>query len=147
MMLKLLLKIQGLLKKFVSKQPYLQVYKVPLSEQQYTTLGDYCKTKYGVRFKITDIGNQDFENLIFLHEYNEYLLTQKRGITIKQITDFDLQWEVLYYKHLNTTQEPGDDPKAPYHKEHEFAKLIEREICEQLGYSWEEYDNYVMSKC
>lgn len=144
--LKPIYKIINLLNTYVNNF-YIKVKIVDLSKQIYPTLGDYYKYGNKVQFKITDVKNPDFHDLIFLHEYIEYILTNKRGISIKQITAYDLDWEKRYENMLNTADEPGDELDAPYHKEHEFAKKIEKLVCEELGYTWEEYDNYVMNKC
>ena len=144
--LKSIYKIITSLSTFVNRL-HIKVRIVDLKDQLYPTLGDYYKHGNTMNFLITDVKNPDFHDLIFLHEYIEYILTNKRGITIKEITEYDLEWENRYEQHLNKAEEPGDELDAPYHKEHEFAKKIEKLVCEELGYTWEEYDNYVMNKC
>jgi hypothetical protein len=42
--------------------------------------------------------------------------------------------------------EPGDDPRAPYHKQHVFAENIERLLAAELGVDWSAYDKEVSSK-
>jgi hypothetical protein len=44
------------------------------------------------------------------------------------------------------TSEPGDDAKAPYHREHVFATKIERLLAVELGVNWRDYDREVSSK-
>jgi hypothetical protein len=41
--------------------------------------------------------------------------------------------------------EPGDDPRAPYYKEHFFATNIERMIAHEMGIDWNEYSQKVES--
>ena len=41
--------------------------------------------------------------------------------------------------------EPGDDPTAPYHREHCFATAVERMLIAALGVSWADYDQAVES--
>ncbi len=36
--------------------------------------------------------------------------------------------------------EPGDDPDAPYFKEHQFASIIERQMAYELGVDWQAYN-------
>jgi hypothetical protein len=43
-------------------------------------------------------------------------------------------------------REPGDDAKAPYHREHVLATKIERLLAKQLGVDWTKYDRDVSSK-
>jgi hypothetical protein len=42
--------------------------------------------------------------------------------------------------------ELGDDPRAPYHKQHVFAEKIERLLATELGVDWPDYDKEVSSK-
>ena len=37
--------------------------------------------------------------------------------------------------------EPGDDPRAPYHREHEFAGCVERLLAHELGIDWNDYED------
>jgi hypothetical protein len=43
-------------------------------------------------------------------------------------------------------EKPGDDPRAPYHKQHVFAENIERLLAAELGVDWSAYDKEVSSK-
>jgi hypothetical protein len=36
---------------------------------------------------------------------------------------------------------PGDDPRAPYHREHEFAGCVERLLAHELGIDWNDYED------
>ena len=56
------------------------------------------------------------------------LLCRKRGITQKQVDDFDMSPEVS-----GLEGEPGDLPGAPYAKEHRFAMLVEHLMAHELG--------------
>lgn len=42
--------------------------------------------------------------------------------------------------------EPGDDPRAPYHKQHVLAEKIERLLAAELGVDRSVYDREVSSK-
>jgi len=35
--------------------------------------------------------------------------------------------------------EPGDDPRAPYYREHQFASGMERLMAAELGVDWQQY--------
>jgi len=71
--------------------------------------------------------SEDHQFLIALHELVEAFLCLKRGISQAQVDQFDMNWEG------GTEEEPGDDPRAPYGKEHRFAMLIEHLIAHELG--------------
>ena len=77
------------------------------------------------KFQVMDLGNDDYEFLIFIHELIEWRLTQKHGVAEEDITAFDK-------KHLDTN-EPGYLKEAPYHKEHMAAEAIERMVATLLG--------------
>jgi DNA polymerase elongation subunit (family B) len=42
--------------------------------------------------------------------------------------------------------EPGDDPKAPYYRQHQIATAVERLLAVELGVDWGAYDREVSSK-
>ena len=42
-------------------------------------------------------------------------------------------------------EEPGDDLKAPYNRQHCMATAVERMLCGYLGIAWADYDKIVQS--
>lgn len=119
---------------------------IPHDTQRYETVGDYYETTngYGDKkwdFRVSDMGNDDYEFLVFIHELVEWRLTQKRGISEESITAFDKEFEAK--RKQGNIDEPGHDLNAPYHKEHVFAELIERMVAHELGIDWEKYDEVV----
>lgn len=104
---------------------------IPHNEQRYNTTGDY-ETKEGVtEIRVSDMGNEDQEFLIAMHELVESYLCKKTGITDAQIDEFDFSF---------TGDFPGDDPAAPYHREHVVATEIEKRLADELGVEWETYN-------
>jgi hypothetical protein len=87
--------------------------------------------------------NEDFEFLVYMHELIESHLCRKRGIPEPDIMNFDLNFEENRPK--GNTDEPGDSPYAPYHKEHLYATKIERTLAKELGVDWDEYEKTVNS--
>jgi hypothetical protein len=55
-----------------------------------------------------------------------------RGVSFKAIDRFDMKFK--------GAGEPGDDPKAPYHREHRFATRIERLLARELRVDWATYE-------
>ena len=99
------------------------------------SLGDYWRNhKDLINIRSLDIGNQDYEFLIMLHEMIEEYLCTKRGVKEQDIQAFDNEFDK---KALEC--EPGDDPQAPYYKEHQIATIIERLVAYELGIDWEKY--------
>jgi len=120
---------------------------VPHKNQRYETCGDwYTETDGAIHIKVSDMGNDDYEFLVALHELCEYWLCNKRGIPEEKITAFDVQFERDRDKGLHgEDEEPGDDPNAPYRREHFFATNIERMMAHELGVDWAEYNRTIMS--
>jgi hypothetical protein len=120
------------------------IQTVPHSVQRYPTCGDYREATFAAEAEIlpriepaelitvSAVGNPDFEFLVGLHELIEWYLTQKRGIQEAAITAFDVAFK--------GRDEPGDDPSAPYHREHRFATDIEMQVAAELGVDWNEYE-------
>ena len=76
--------------------------------------------------------NWRYEALLLIHELTEMFLCMDRGMSFKAIDRFDMTFKA--------TGEPGDDPKAPYHREHRFATRIERLLARELRVNWAKYE-------
>jgi hypothetical protein len=74
----------------------------------------------------------------------EAYLTVHAGISPAAVDKFDKAYEAK--RKRGDDSEPGDDPRAPYHREHVFASKIERLLAKQLGVDWTNYDREVSSK-
>lgn len=113
--------------------------------QRYETVGDFYKSHGVQNFRVSKM-DADSEFLVFLHELIEWYLTQRRGITQKQVDEFDMQFERDRKAGLYSDDvEPGDSIDAPYMKEHKFATTVERMLARECGVDWEEYDKKVMN--
>ncbi len=121
---------------------------IPYSEQRYQTCGDYWLDESGLHFRINQLGNEDFEFLVRIHEEIEEHLTRRRGLQEPDIMAFDQMWEKEREsgKH-GEDEEPGHDPRAPYHHEHVLAETIERVLAWQMGIVWSDYSKAVMDSC
>jgi len=101
-------------------------------------LGDYVNWKDGTEyFEIKKMDNEDYQKLIFLHEFVEKWLTEHDGIAEETINRFDAE-------HMDCDN-PGELPDSPYLEQHLFAESIERIMCSKLGIDWKTYDDYVIS--
>lgn len=118
------------------------MHTVPHSKQRYPTVGDYEEGHGFVVFSVSDMGNEDYEALVLIHELVEYLLVKKRGIKLQDIDLFDQTFEAA--RELGeVTGEPGDDKSSPYRREHRFAENIERQVAHEMGVDWSQYDKAV----
>ena len=120
----------------------LTVNVIPQSKQRYPTVGDWMFDGLGdLNMKISDMGNRDYEFMVAIHEAVEAWLCRKRGISEESVTAFDTSEYGL------KLEDPGSDPKAPYHKEHMLALKIEKMICKEMKLNWDEYENCLAETC
>ena len=117
------------------------------SKVRYSTVGDFFYDDKGVlHIWVADMGDDDMNFLVALHELIEEHLTKKRGITEQQIMNFDMMFEDERARGLHTDdEEPGWDSRAPYKKEHSFAEAMERLMANELGVDWMIYNDVVMN--
>lgn len=87
-----------------------------------------------LEMRISELGNTRYEMLVAMHELTEALSCLFAGITTKQVDRFDFPWRPhgLY-------GEPGDDPKAPYHTQHDAGIVVERFLAHEWEVDWEQY--------
>jgi hypothetical protein len=116
----------------------IEIKTVPDNDQRYNTVGDYWKKDGKDEVRVSDMGNWKYEILIAVHELVEEALCRARGISDDAITKFDERYE-KHRKH-GVLDEPGASQLAPYHKEHSFATKMEKELANELGVDWKEYD-------
>lgn len=110
---------------------------IPQSEERYDTCGDFFRDSDGtVHFRISRMGDPVHEQAVLIHELAEFFRCEKDGVTIEQVDD----WDMGEGKDLD---EPGNDPRAPYHQQHVFATSIERAFIEGMGIAWDAYDRAV----
>ena len=100
-------------------------------QQRYDTCGDYWIFPGLINIRVSDMGNEDYNFLVAVHEIIEAYLTNKRGIREEDITEFD--------KRFKGDGEPGDAENSPYRLEHQFADMIEKLIADEIGVNWNEY--------
>ena len=120
---------------------------IPHKKQRYSTVGDWVTDKDGtVHIFVSDMGNEDYAFLVGLHELIEQKLCAKRGISQQSVDRFDKQFERDRAKGKHgEDDEAGDDPKAPYRKEHFFGTNVEALMCGELGLDWRKYEKAVYS--
>jgi hypothetical protein len=102
------------------------------ADQRYDTCGDYWEQPASLEVRVTQYRNTAYSQLILIHELVELFLVQQRGIKLSDIDEFDMMFL--------DEGEPGDDPRAPYYKEHRFATMIERLCAAEMGVDWAKYE-------
>jgi hypothetical protein len=115
----------------------INIESIPHNQHRYDTIGDYWRDAAGtLQIRVSQCADSRDELLIALHELVEAILTEHRGIAEPDIKAFDeaVPDDSPY------ANDPGHDPKAPYHREHVFAECIERLMAAELGRNWQDYD-------
>jgi len=115
----------------------IEIKTVDPSAMRYPTAGDWEWLPDGaLMLKVPEYGGRDVSVLLVaLHEMVEAFLCKRDGITDEQVTKFDTDNPKL--------EEPGDDPGAPYHRQHVIAMALEREAALATSTDWETHDKWV----
>ena len=112
---------------------------LPHECQRYETVGDYYFTPDGVLcINVSEMKDNKFELLVAIHELIEVLQTENDGVAEPLIEAFDIKFEENRQK--GNVDEPGDDPRAPYKRQHCVATGVERILAAALGVDWKEYE-------
>lgn len=123
----------------------ITIKTIPHDQHRYPTAGDYWLNPDGsLEIRVSDSGNWKYDALVAVHELVEVLQTESAGIKEPDIMAFDKLFEKECEAGQNGDDEPGDDPRAPYRKQHVFAECIERLVAQELGVNWDEYDESLM---
>jgi len=106
---------------------------LPHRAQRYDTEGDWIWHDQTLEIRISrEVGEHDprYGVLLFVHELIEALLCRADGITTACVDAFDLAYPGA---------DPGEDPAAPYHRQHMSAEAAERALADYLGIDWQDY--------
>ena len=121
----------------------ISIFTIPHKRQEYNTIGNYRMTPKTFQIMVSKMGNDEYEFLVALHEMIEQHLCYVNNIFDAEITKFDKAFEAKRKK--GNVDEPGNNPKAPYYKQHQFATKLEKLMCKELGIKWGVYDKFVNS--
>lgn len=95
-----------------------------------------------IRIRVSELSDWRCEALVAVHELVELLLCRQRGITPEEVDAFDKEFEAK--RQPGNEDEPGDDPAAPYRKEHFFATNIEALLSSELGVDFQDYGKEIV---
>jgi hypothetical protein len=90
-----------------------------------------------LNIRVSKLPCWEMEALIAVHELVEVLICRADRVEQKSVDDFDIEFENRRAKGNN--DEPGDDPNAPYKKQHCIATGVERILAAALGVNWSDY--------
>ena len=119
----------------ITKEMKITIEVIPHLTQRYNTCGDWKIDSEGnINIKISEMPKTGpkGEMAVALHELTEVMLCILRGITQREVDEFDLTYD--------GNDEPGDDPEAPYCQEHSVATGIERIFASEAGIVWKNYE-------
>lgn len=116
---------------------------IPHGDQRYPTVGDYKEYDDRIEIRVSEMGNERYEQLVAVHELIEKILCKRWGIREEEIDKFDIIYENR--RKEGDVSEPGDAVNCPYREEHFFATNIERQLALELGINWQDYDGVVSS--
>lgn len=91
--------------------------------------------------RVTDLGDWKKSILIALHELVELAQTESDGIPEPVIKAFDEAFEAAVAKGEKEDGEPGNQPDAPYRKQHGIAEGVERILASEMNVGWDDYNN------
>src|ERR1017187_2793580 len=112
---------------------------IPHEQHRNTTVGDWFYDADGtLHIKVSALSDWRREALIYVHELIEVLLCKHKGVLQQSADEFDLDFEARRLE--GNEDEPGDDPAAPYVKQHCLATGVERILAAELGVKWKEYE-------
>jgi hypothetical protein len=121
------------------------ISQVPHTKQRYETVGDWIPGK-PAEIRVSRMEDQRYVFLVALHEMIEYELCKKNGISDNEVVAFDVNFEAERRRNMHPIEaEPGNDPRAPYRDEHDFATVIEMMVAQKLGVKWSAYEKALLS--
>jgi hypothetical protein len=121
------------------------VERIAQEKQRYSTCGDWEFLDDGpngaetLRVRVSMMHDFRSEVAVALHEAVEALLCRAAGISGAEADRFDISGPGAQL------DDPGNDPRAPYHIQHMWSTIIERMAVKAMGLSWEQHDDYVGS--
>lgn len=120
----------------------IEIRVIPHGKQRYSTCGDYWIDKKGVwQIRVSKMNDPRSEQAVAIHELSEMSGVIQANIPMPDIDAFDLMFEEERGRGLHgLNDEPGDDPRCPYHKQHVVATAIEVLQCDLLNLPWSEHE-------
>jgi hypothetical protein len=112
---------------------------IPDSEMRPTVSGAdwYWDDNGDLQVRVAPMSDWRRETLLAIHETVEAIMCKHNGVTQASVDVFDKE----YYETHECDKDAGDDPQAPYVREHCLATAIERILCAELDVNWKSYDD------
>lgn len=116
----------------------IHIKVIPESEQRACVNGAdwYWDEEGDLQVRVSPLSDWRREVLLGFHEAIEAVLCKHNGVSQESVDAFDLEYDKTHTFDVDA----GDDPAAPYVREHCFATAAERMLCAELDVNWESYD-------
>lgn len=116
----------------------INIQVIPESEQRAEINGAdwFFDEKGDLQVRVSPMSDWRREVLLGIHEAVEAIMCKHNGVTQQAVDAFDIEYDKTHAFDVNA----GDEPAAPYVREHCFATAIERILCAELDVNWLEYD-------
>lgn len=120
----------------------IDIKSIPDADQRYNTVGDYQEGEnHELSIHVSRMSDWRYELLVAFHELIEASLCRNRNIADEDIDAFDIEYE--NNRQPGNILEPGDDPQAPYYKEHQFANTLEKMLADEMEVDWNKYSQEI----
>lgn len=120
----------------------IQIETIPHRSQRYPTVGDWWWEKDGtLQIRVSSMSDWRYEVLVAVHELVEVLLCKKDRVSKERVDTFDMAFEKA--RKRGNIDEPGDDIRSPYRRQHGVASGVERILGALLGVDWNRYADEV----
>jgi hypothetical protein len=136
------------------------IEEISREDHRYPTCGDWFFEEEWIRPPGTEMGPsslwqkgkilrikvsrlEDFRHtmMVAVHELVEALTCHLDGVTQEQVDKFDMEYEAN--RKEGDESEPGDDPNAPYKRQHNLATAVERMCSYAWGVDWKDYESKI----
>jgi hypothetical protein len=97
----------------------------------------YWDEQGDLQVRISPLGDWREETLLAIHETMEAIMCKHNGVTQQQVDEFDIEFDRTHPDLPDAGA--GDDPAAPYAREHRIATGLEMVLCAELGVNWMAY--------
>jgi hypothetical protein len=116
----------------------ISILTQPHRLQRYNTIGDWFTDKATgtVRIHVSELGSWRYELCVAVHELVEAFLCMHDEVAEESVDKFDKSF-------VQRDEEPGDNPNAPYQRQHCLATGVERILAACLGVKWAYYEDAI----
>lgn len=96
----------------------------------------FFDAKGDLQVRVSPMSDWRYEVVLAIHEAIEAIACKHHGVTVAQVDEFDQK----FYENHSDDIDAGDEPDAPYRREHNAATAAERILAGELGVVWSEYN-------